>query len=66
MIIKELYNSIFIIIEKLIKFSYFILYREAIEAEQAIEIFIKRIIANYRVLDKLIIDRDIQFISRFQ
>ena len=57
------YDSIFIIVDKFTKQRYFIAYIEEILAEDIVQIYIKEVFARYRVLVKIILDRDIRFIS---
>ena len=56
---------IFIIIDKFIKWEYFIIYTEEILAEDITQIYIKEVFAKYGVLVKIILDRDIRFIVTF-
>ena len=59
------YNSIFIIINKLTKWEYFITYIEKILVEDVAQVYIKEVFSRYRVLDKIILDKDTRFISAF-
>ena len=56
---------IFVIINKFIKQGYFIAYIEEILAEDIVQIYIKEIFIRYRVLIKIILDRDTRFIIAF-
>ena len=56
---------IFIIINKFTKQGYFIIYTEEILAENIIQIYIKEVFVRYRVLIKIILDKDITFIITF-
>ena len=56
---------IFIIVNKFTKWGYFIAYIEEILAEDIVQIYIKEIFIRYRVLTKIILDRDIRFIIAF-
>ena len=56
---------IFIIINKFTKQGYFIIYIEEILAENITQIYIKKVFAKYKVLIKIILDRDIRFIIIF-
>ena len=56
---------IFIIINKFTKWGYFIAYTEEILVENIVQIYIKEIFVKYRVLAKIISDRDIRFIIIF-
>ena len=42
--------------------GYFIIYTEEILAEDIAQIYIKEVFVRYRVLTKIILDRDIRFI----
>jgi len=54
-----------IIVDKLIKWSYFIAYIEEILVEDIASIYIKEVFIRYRVLDKILLDRDLRFIVVF-
>ena len=51
--------------DKLIKWGYFIACTEEISVEDVARIYIKEVFARYRVLDKIISDRDLRFIAVF-
>ena len=57
-ITRQEYNSIFIIIDKFTKWGYFIAYIEEILAEDIVQVYIKEMFLKYRVLDKIILDKD--------
>jgi hypothetical protein len=59
------HDSILIITNRLTKFGYFLLYREASITEELVYIFLRRIVANYGFLKKIILDRDKLFILKF-
>ena len=59
------YNSIFIIIDKFTKWGYFITYIKEILAKNIAQVYIKEVILKYRVLAKIISDKNIRFISAF-
>jgi hypothetical protein len=59
------FDSILIIIDRLTKYGYFILYKESLSAEELAYTFNKHIIGNYGISKKIISDRDKLFISRF-
>jgi len=59
------YNAILVIVDKLIKWGYFIAYTEEISAEDVARIYIKEVFARYRALSKIISDRDLRFIAAF-
>ena len=52
--------------DKLTKQGYFIAYIEEVLAEDIVKIYIKEVFLRYRVLDKIILDRDLRFILVFQ
>ena len=53
------------IINKFTKWGYFITYTKEISAEDIVQIYIKEIFIRYRVLVKIILDRDTRFITAF-
>ena len=59
------YNSIFIIIDKFTKWGYFIAYTEEILVKDIVQVYIKEVFARYRVLNKIILDKDTRFILAF-
>ena len=59
------YNTILVIVDKLIKWGYFIVYIEEILVEDITRIYIKEMFIRYRVLNKIILDRDLRFIVVF-
>ena len=64
-IIGQKYNTIFIIVNKFTKWGYFIAYTENFLVEDITQIYIKEVFVRYRVLIKIILDRDIKFITAF-
>jgi hypothetical protein len=52
-------------IPTLIKWGYFIVYIEEILVEDIARIYIKEVFIRYRVLIKIILDRDLKFILVF-
>jgi len=56
---------ILVIVNKLIKWGYFIAYTEEILVENVARIYIKEVFARYRALSKIILDRDLRFIVVF-
>jgi len=59
------YNTILVIVDKLIKWGYFIAYTEEILVEDVAKIYIKEVFVRHRVLSKIILDRDPRFIAVF-
>ena len=53
------------IIDKFIKWGYFIIYTKEILAKDIAQIYIKEIFVKYRVPTKIISDRDTRFIITF-
>jgi hypothetical protein len=64
-IIRVTYNSILIIIDKLIKYVYFIFYKKDLTVEKLVYIFNRNIIINYGILEEIISNRDKLFILNF-
>ena len=62
---KVKYNLILVIINRLTKYNIFKLYKEASIIKDLAYIINQMVIANYKMLDKFIIDRDKLFTSRF-
>jgi hypothetical protein len=54
-----------VIVDKLIKWGYFIAYTEEILVEDIARIYIKEVFIRYRVLSKIISDRDLRFVLAF-
>jgi len=54
-----------VIIDKLMKWGYFIVYIEEILAEDVAKIYIKEVFIRYRALSKIILDRDLRFVAVF-
>ena len=59
------YNSIFIIVDKFTKWGYFIAYIEEISVKDIVQVYVKEVFSRYRVLDKIILDKDTRFILVF-
>ena len=59
------YDSIFIIIDKFTKWGYFITYIKEILAENIVQVYMKEVFLKYRVLNKIILNKDIRFILAF-
>ena len=64
-IIRQKYNSIFIVVDKFTKWGYFIAYIKEILVEDIVQTYIKEVFLRYRVLTKIILDRDTRFILAF-
>ena len=60
------YDSIFIIIDKFTKQGYFIAYIEEILVEDIVQVYVKEVFLKYRVLNKIILNKDTKFILVFQ
>jgi hypothetical protein len=59
------YDFILVITDKLTKYTYFILYLEASIIEDLAYIFLRVVITNYNILEKMILDKNKFFISKF-
>ena len=59
------HDIIFIIVNKFTKWGYFIIYTEEILVEDIAQIYIKKIFVKYKILAKIILDRDTRFIIAF-
>jgi hypothetical protein len=59
------YDSILVVMDRLTKYTYIILYLEASMVEDLVYTFLRIIVANYNVLEKMISDKDKLFILRF-
>ena len=60
-----MHDIILVIVDKLTKWGYFIVYIKEISAEDIAQIYIKEVFTRHRALDKIILDRDLRFISAF-
>jgi len=56
---------ILVIVDKLIKWGYFIACIEEILVEDIARIYVKEVFIRYRALSKIILDRDLRFIAVF-
>ena len=61
----QVYNIILVIVNKLTKWGYFIIYIEEISVEDIAQIYIKEVFIRYKALNKIILDRDLKFILAF-
>ena len=61
-----MYDTILVIVDKLIKQGYFTVYIEEISIEDIARIYIKEVFIRHRALIKIILDRDLRFIAVFQ
>jgi hypothetical protein len=65
LIIKVVFDSILVVINRFTKYEYFILYKESLLAEKLVYAFNKHIIGNYGISKKIISNKDKLFILRF-
>ena len=65
-VIEQEHDIILVIVDKLTKWGYFIVYIKEISVEDVVHIYTKEIFAKHRALEKIILDRDLRFISAFQ
>ena len=59
------HDIIFVIVDKFTKWGYFIAYTKEILAEDIAQVYVKEVFTRYRALDKIILDKDTQFILVF-
>jgi hypothetical protein len=64
-ITRQIYDAILVIVDKLIKWGYFIACIEEILVEDIARIYVKEVFARHGVLSKIILDRDLRFILVF-
>ena len=64
-ITKVIYNSILMITNRLMKYGYFMPYKEASLAENLVYTFYKYMIRNHGMPEEIISDRDKLFTSKF-
>ena len=50
------YDNIFIIVDRLIKYTYFIPYKEVNNTKELVYIFLQTVITNYRLSEEIILD----------
>jgi hypothetical protein len=65
LIIGQKYDSILVVIDKFTKWGYFILYLESIILEELSRIYIKEVFIKYKILAKIISNKDRKFILEF-
>jgi len=59
------HDAILVIVDKLIKWGYFIACIEEILVEDIVRIYIKEVFIRHRALNKVILNRDLRFIVVF-
>ena len=64
-LMKAVYDLILVITDRLMKYRYFILYKEASSAEELAYMFLRVIAANHGLLEEIISDRDKLFTFKF-
>jgi hypothetical protein len=65
LMIEIIFDLILVVIDRLTKYGYFILYKESLLAEELVYAFNKHIIGNYGISKKIISDRDKLFTLKF-
>ena len=65
LITKVIYNSIFVITDRLTKYGYFIPYKKVLLAENLAYTFYKYVIGNHELPEKIISNRDKLFTFKF-
>jgi hypothetical protein len=63
--IGVIYNSILVIIDRLTKFGYMILYKESSTTEDLVYIFLRIVVSVHGISIEIISDRDKLFTSKF-
>ena len=66
LIIKVIYNSILVIVDRLTKFTYFMPYQEKLTVEDLAYALKKVLLGNYQMPRKFILDCDKLFMLKFQ
>jgi hypothetical protein len=61
----NIYNSILVVTDRLIKYAYFISYKEDLTVEELVYTFNRNIIINHGIPEEVINNRDKLFISNF-
>jgi hypothetical protein len=64
-ITDTVYDSIFVITDRLTKYGYFIPYKEASNSEELAYTFLKVIVSNHRLPEEIVSDRGTTFASKF-
>ena len=54
-----------VIVDRLTKWGYFIICMEEISAENVAQIYVKEVFSQHRSLEKIILNRDLKFITVF-
>ena len=62
---KNLYDSIFVIIDRLTGYGIFLLYRKNSNTEYLAYTFLRKIIANHDLLEEIVSNRNKLIISKF-
>ena len=65
LITRQDYNIILVIVDKLIKWGYFIVCIEEILVEDVAKIYIKEVFIRHGALSKIILNKDLRFIATF-
>ena len=56
---------IFVIVDKFTKWGYFVACIKEILAEDIVQIYMREVFARHRILDKIILDKNVRFIAVF-
>jgi Integrase core domain len=59
------YDSIWVVVDRLTKAAYFILYKEGSDAKQLAYAFTRDVVRQHSILEEIITDRDKLFTSKF-
>ena len=60
-----MYNVILVVIYRLTKIAYFIIYNKAIDTKLFSKVLFKTVISYYRTLEEIVLDKDKLFTLRF-
>src|SRR6266702_8717914 len=64
-VIGQEYDSILVMVDKLTKWGYFILYTEEMSAKDLSKIYVKEVFIQHGAPVKIILDQDLRFIAAF-
>ena len=59
------YNLILVIVDKLTKYAYFLLYQKTANTDDLVYTFLQVIVGNHSLPDKIVLDRDKLVTSKF-
>jgi len=65
LVIKQEYNNILVIVDKVTKWGYFILCIKEMSAKDLLKVYIKEVFTRHRAPIKIISDQDLRFMTVF-